>query len=559
MNKYFYQTNQQQILFPKNCINENLNENHSEYIHRKIELNGYVGVVKYCGKLKHKEDNDIWLGIEWEDVTRGKHNGTVEGVEYFSCSHTTAGSLIKISKVNFGISFEEALEFKYNFIKTEGQNELMSFLNKANENESYIQAGRKKIEIEFVGKEKALEKFSHLDRMQNLDLSFSYFSQVGENIGALIPRVKDLFLEKTLLSKWSQFAKLFSISSLESLNFVDNAFMHFDDEFEKEVANFKGHTALKTVVLNKCKIDFNALQKLSPLLASVETLYLYLNQVNDSTIDKDTDYTQLKANMKNLKFLSLEKNNIKDYGLVIETMSPVNLKALNLNQNHITAFQSNDTIKQMAPNVNFLYLDYNAINDEKIISQLNLFINLTDLDILNNPFVTKTNLEKIKCELIGRLLKLHILNNTDIVKDDRKDYEILYLRNSVSDYLKANSSSTFDMQKFTKYMQEHNPNYFILKKKYFDPLEDLLENINTVHTNTIKGNIMEITFEHNGKQIKKKFPKSTTFYNLKNLLSKLFKLNDNFVFILNEETITDESRTLDSYSINESNIIYLKI
>jgi dynactin complex subunit len=26
-----------------------------------------------------------WLGIEWDDATRGKHNGTHQGVPYFEC------------------------------------------------------------------------------------------------------------------------------------------------------------------------------------------------------------------------------------------------------------------------------------------------------------------------------------------------------------------------------------------------------------------------------------------------------------------------------------------
>lgn len=47
----------------------------------------------------HKKEvnkNDIWIGVEWDDKTRGKHNGTVEGYEYFKTNNNlNSGSLIK--------------------------------------------------------------------------------------------------------------------------------------------------------------------------------------------------------------------------------------------------------------------------------------------------------------------------------------------------------------------------------------------------------------------------------------------------------------------------------
>jgi hypothetical protein len=554
MNKNIYQANPQQIFYSRYHIANEVEENLKEYINMKVELNGYVGVIRYCGKLKHKEDNDIWLGIEWEDSSRGKHNGTIEGVEYFKCENN-AGSLIKMSKVNFGISFQEALQFKYNFSKAQENDELMSFLNKANESESYIQANRKRIEIEFIGKEKVLKKFSDLNCIENIDLSFSFISLIEENVNNLLPNIRELFLEKVLLSKWSQFLEFFKLKSLESFNFIDNSFMHFDEGFDEKVLTIKGHS-VKNLVLNKCRMDFATLQRLSPILLQVETLYLYSNFINDNTIDKSVDYKLLQSNIGGLKFLSLEKNSIKDYGLVLQTLQPMGLNVLNLSQNHISAFCSNKIIEALAPNLKAFYLDYNAINDEAIIKHLSIFTNLIDLDILNNPFAMKMNLEKVKCEIIGRLLKLLTLNNTDIIKEDRKDFERLYLRSICQDYFKHFTVS-FSKEDFLKHMQDNHPNYFILRKKYFDPLEDIIETLSVGNLNTIKGNILEVTFDYEGKKIKKKFPKNTTFYNLKNLLSKLFKIAGNFVFNLNSENITDESRTLDSYSISDTNIIYL--
>lgn len=40
--------------------------------------------VRYVGAVNGKDG--IWLGVEWDDPSRGKHAGTFEGKTYFSCT-----------------------------------------------------------------------------------------------------------------------------------------------------------------------------------------------------------------------------------------------------------------------------------------------------------------------------------------------------------------------------------------------------------------------------------------------------------------------------------------
>ena len=91
---------------------------------KRVELNEKTATIKYVGPLKHKKDakeNEIWLGLEWDEKERGKHNGTVEGYEYFKTTdNKNSGSLIKMTKVNIGQTFKGALGYKYNFYEEEG-------------------------------------------------------------------------------------------------------------------------------------------------------------------------------------------------------------------------------------------------------------------------------------------------------------------------------------------------------------------------------------------------------------------------------------------------------
>jgi len=43
--------------------------------------------VRYIGTVKGTTGS--WLGVEWDDPTRGKHSGGINGEEYFACKFKT--------------------------------------------------------------------------------------------------------------------------------------------------------------------------------------------------------------------------------------------------------------------------------------------------------------------------------------------------------------------------------------------------------------------------------------------------------------------------------------
>lgn len=55
----------------------------SFYPGKRLSIKGERCTVRYVGEVKGKQGQ--WLGVEWDDPTRGKHSGTHEGFEYFKC------------------------------------------------------------------------------------------------------------------------------------------------------------------------------------------------------------------------------------------------------------------------------------------------------------------------------------------------------------------------------------------------------------------------------------------------------------------------------------------
>ena len=62
---------------------------------------GHYATVLFHGKVGDTKGE--WLGVEWDDSTRGKHAGTHEGVQYFlpKNSSPTSSSFIRLNKVCF--------------------------------------------------------------------------------------------------------------------------------------------------------------------------------------------------------------------------------------------------------------------------------------------------------------------------------------------------------------------------------------------------------------------------------------------------------------------------
>ena len=52
----------------------------------------------------------MWLGVEWDEPERGKHNGEHEGKQYFTCSVRDSGSFIRPKKAIMGVTFIQAME-----------------------------------------------------------------------------------------------------------------------------------------------------------------------------------------------------------------------------------------------------------------------------------------------------------------------------------------------------------------------------------------------------------------------------------------------------------------
>jgi hypothetical protein len=138
---------------------------------RRVQVLTDKGTVKYVGRVDNQ--TGMWVGIEWDDPSRGKHDGSAGGKRYFDCGHPTGASFIRAEKVLTGSTLLEALISRYH-------NEVGEYGTSAGDEAMYVQTASKRlVKVQLVGLDKIQARQSQLDLLLSARL-------VGLNISSVV-------------------------------------------------------------------------------------------------------------------------------------------------------------------------------------------------------------------------------------------------------------------------------------------------------------------------------------------------------------------------------------
>ncbi|XP_046601692.1 tubulin-specific chaperone E isoform X2 [Neodiprion lecontei] len=229
----------------------------------RIECDGSLGTLRYVGPVGDTKGE--WLGIDWDDPSRGKHNGTYEGVKYFTTWHPTSGSFIRHGKANFGISCPDAIKSRYGLI-----NDDLAGIDR--ENLTSLQKEINAPFLEMVGFSKVNKKQSKFDQLEIIwlrDQSVSNAGNPGE-LETLCPRLKELDISRNLTNSWKVISDIcIQLRSLTRLNVSENK-LPCDIEVEQFRKSFSNVTHLTMARMNynwadvqRCIAMFPSIRELS--------------------------------------------------------------------------------------------------------------------------------------------------------------------------------------------------------------------------------------------------------------------------------------------------------
>ncbi|KAA1095714.1 hypothetical protein PGTUg99_025952 [Puccinia graminis f. sp. tritici] len=253
----------------------------------------HLGTVRFCGPVEGEDQGQTWLGIEWDDPTRGKHSGQFkDGPVLFQPLIPNSGTFMKPSKrLGTGRSFLAALKEKYL-------------------DEHLLNANKSNIRTEEDSMRKVALRFSQLDRLRLIGLESSKINRAGNEL-----EIREL---EGLLP------------SVETLNLSSNMFSDL-----AEVATIAGKLPrLKTLVLSSNRFQF--IPEILSGLCAIEILYL------DSTLLTWKQSLKVASQIKALAELSLSNCRIGHFGLDnVPTHEPSfeNLSVLTLDENGLGNWQ----------------------------------------------------------------------------------------------------------------------------------------------------------------------------------------------------------------------------
>lgn len=503
----------------------------------RIESGGSIGTVKYIGLVEGY--TNIWLGIDWDDSDRGKHNGSVNGISYFCTRTPTSGSFIRPEKVHLGRSVMRAITSRYGQMDDEAAAKLT-------EAELYsIQKTMNAPFLQFVGFDEVAMKQSNFQELEVINLRLQNVSNNdGQiNLRDVCPNVVELDISKNLFTEWTIIFNIcLQLELLKWLNISENIIGEMPSNY-----GYYRFPKLKSLICGTMKLDWDTVLELARVYPFVEELRAPLNNI--------TTLHTPEGLFPNLTILDLEGNPIDSWEEVCKLTVIPCLEHLNVENTGITQiyFQKSD----MFPNLKKLVITCNRIGDWESIGELDKLPRLEDLRFLKNPVLELETYPTCIQLIIARIGNLQVLNGAVLRSDERKGAEYDYIKKYGLEWLSVQS----DIERKVQFTRQHN-RYETLIEKYGTPDESEL----TVKQTVIKESLIEVLFVHNERMRVKKLPPTLLIQKLIMLAQKLFALSarPTLKYVSGVESeieieLSDEGKELGFYSVQDGDKIIVTL
>ncbi|RLM00444.1 hypothetical protein CFD26_104878 [Aspergillus turcosus] len=508
------------------------------YVNQRRSYNGDLCTVRYVGKVEGTTGE--WLGVEWDDPTRGKHSGEHNGVRYFTCrsKYPTAGSFVRPSRrPDNPRGFLEAVRHKY---ASEFEEEL------ARQKSGEVSAARGTIKfsnkvVEEVGFDKIRKKLAELQELKIVLLdrlciagvlahaaSPNELAEACKEIEQTCPKIVELDLSYNLLENWVDIANICrQLKRLKTLKLIGNRLGPL-----KEGLIFEGITALH---LDETLLEWDEISALTYQFPSLSALSASANQISHisapitgtitSLTLENNDISSLSSlacltSLSKLEHLSLRDNCIENvYAPSMERMSiqfSETLKSVDLSKNSIDSWLFVNELHSVFPGLRSLRISGNPLYDKPVAPS-----NVTNLP--EKPMTV----DEAYMLTLSRLASIQTLNYSKITAQDRSNGELYYLS------LIGKELSAYPESAEREILATH-PRYEELCEKYGPPTIRRAELAGAaVNPRSVAARLVSLAFrlhssvgsDGNKDQIRiHKIPRSFDTYQVKAIASRLFHL-----------------------------------
>ncbi|TKY89442.1 hypothetical protein EX895_001973 [Sporisorium graminicola] len=447
---------------------------------KRISLGPHKGTIRYRGPVPPSSGE--WLGIEWDEPTRGKHDGTsADGTRYFHVRIPGSGSFVRptSSKLSSGCCFISALRNKY----------LPSTVEQplSTENSAALQQYSRKniadIEIETPNLDRIAQKAARLDRLREVglggwqqsslpdvdaeaihdahfDVARAY--DVAQGLGpgsirATCPNIRWLDLSRSLLPDWEEVSLICGeLGQLKTLLLHFNRLQPPPSPLPTSWTERLAH--IQDLRLDGTLMQWSDVLRLAPALTGLRSLHFGSNEIAsllELDLGKGSSEEGEAVIFPSLTSLSLEDNTIGSWPDLVVALSRLpSLETLNLDRSRISDIPPASTATGKLPRLKELHLRGNPIQSWSSLEHLSQWLGAdTKLEALHisalaseeeekghqassNPdhLLSRYEYRDLRAIAIARLPTLTMLDKTEITPKERKDAELfVYTRFRDSD------------------------------------------------------------------------------------------------------------------------------
>ncbi|CAM9383954.1 unnamed protein product [Chrysoparadoxa australica] len=395
---------------------------------RVKDSNGFAATVRYIGPVSTSKDpSAVWIGVEFDDPTRGKHQGPAvtageDGAEvYFHCQGGGSGSFLKPDKVDTGISLVQALAQHY--VELDAPLEAPGNVFEG----SYAQTakgGRKP--IEFYGESKIRAR-QQVGELEHITLRGMGVASAGETeaLAAAAGHFSQVDLTGNLLSSWVDVCSIAQqLPLLEVLNLTGNKLRAMAPNSIPPAMSPLTYPKLRTLVLNSCSLKgFSQVAQLVPNMPQLKELYLADNDLSDLEMCSSLE------GLAGLHVLDVSECRICEWSQVAAFGSLPTLEVLSLNHNPLEAVTMEaGGAPQAFPSLHTVSLVGTKISSWHSVEQVGELPALTNLRFAACPLSSQMSSTEARAIILGRLPKLRRVNGSDVSSKERVEAEKTYLR-----------------------------------------------------------------------------------------------------------------------------------
>ncbi|KAF1840780.1 RNI-like protein [Cucurbitaria berberidis CBS 394.84] len=497
------------------------------YKGKRLSFEKQLCTVRYHGEVPGTKGE--WLGVEWDDPTRGKHSGEHQGIRYFEClnpSSTSASFIRTTRKSDAPRTFVQALKSKYaSETETESESE-SEYLEDPDVHIVYVSTAegttinpkpRKKdprakgnTPIKFSGKvaeeigfDKIRKQLAQLSELQIIildglcmwrpearDLQGGKRGEgliEGNDVKEACPKAVELDLSRNLFEEWREIVGICGqLEKLKSLRVDGTRFRDTSlTDVEREHC-LKAFANIKSLKLENNLLPWEDLTRITHLFPTLS--------VFSASSNLYSTFTSHTLN-PTITDLTLEENLIVSIAALEPLTRLPNLQRLILKSNKISEITTpGSSIPVFSPTVKEVDLTFNEISNWHFIEQLaHVFPGLKSLRVSHNPLYEVLQAPDGRALTaddgymltLARLGSLTTLNHSPINAKERLNAESYYLSLIAKEVL-------FAPENLREQILETHPRYNWLCEEYGEP--DIQRSDNAVNPNSLAARLLRIKF-----------------------------------------------------------------